>query len=115
MINVLYSRLPNANLMNDDVINGEGVQRVMTREGFNQNALKFDDVIYGRTQSYISTVIFLFVMQCLSIVQQCFHKINFNRFVVCLIILDFKLLMHDVFQIKLTKSNVLENGNGTMH
>jgi hypothetical protein len=37
--------------MDDDVINGEGVQRVMTTddEGV-QNALKFDDVIYGRTQ-----------------------------------------------------------------
>jgi hypothetical protein len=39
--------------MDDDVINGEGVQRVMTiddeGEGGVQNALKFDDVIYGRT------------------------------------------------------------------
>jgi hypothetical protein len=37
--------------MDDDVINGEGVQRVMTidderGEGV-QNVLKFDDVMYG--------------------------------------------------------------------
>jgi hypothetical protein len=37
--------------MDDNVINGEGVQRVMTidDEGGVQNALKFYDVIYGGT------------------------------------------------------------------
>jgi hypothetical protein len=38
--------------MDDDVINGGGVQRVMTIDdegGGGPKCLKFDDVIYGRT------------------------------------------------------------------